>query len=111
MLWTCSGNTALSQKFWTTCCSRRGSELMYTWEMCRPTKKIGTVTPRLSTNTNHPTATKVTAPVPMDMSQISSNDPKTETVKQESDSYQREQDHECDADELFAVKGKGKGGF
>ena len=30
-------------------------------------------------------------------------------MEQESDSCQHEQDHECDGDELFAVKGKGKG--
>ena len=36
---------------------------------------------------------------------------KTETVEPESDSYQYEQDQECDGDELFAVKGQGKGGF
>ena len=32
-------------------------------------------------------------------------------VEQESDSYQYEQGQECDGDEVFAVKGKGKGGF
>ena len=42
---------------------------------------------------------------------MSSNVSKTETVEQESDSYQYEQDQECDGDELFAVKGKGKGVF
>ena len=42
---------------------------------------------------------------------MSSNVSKTETVEQESDSYQYEQDQECDGDELFAVKGKGRGGF
>ena len=52
-----------------------------------------------------------TTPVPMDASQMSSNVSKTETVEQENDSYQYEQDQECDGDELFAVKGKGKGGF
>ena len=64
----------------------------------------------MSTNTNTPT-TKVTALVPMDVSQMSSNVSKTETVEPESDSCQYEQDQECDGDELFAVEGKGKGGF
>ena len=62
-------------------------------------------------HTNTPTATKVTVPVPTDVSQMSSNVSKTETVEQENDSYQYEQDQECDGDELFAVKGKGKGVF
>ena len=88
-----------------------GSELMYTWEMCViRQEKAGTVTPRLSTNTNTHTATKVSAPVPMDVSQTSSNVSKSETVEQENASYQDEQDQECGGDELFAVKGKGKGG-
>ena len=30
---------------------------------------------------------------------------------EKNDSYQYEQDRECDGDELFAVKGKGEGGF
>ena len=42
---------------------------------------------------------------------MSSNVPKPETDEQESDSYQYEQDQACDGDEVFAVKGKGKGGF
>ena len=106
MLWTCSRDTAPSQRFGTTCCSRRGSELMYTWEMSAIShgKKYSR-----STNTNLPTATKVTVPVPTDVSQMSSNVSKTETV--ENDSYQNEQDQECDGNELFAVKGRGKGGF
>ena len=65
----------------------------------------------MSTNTNTPTATKVSAPVPMDVSHLSSNVSKTETVEQENDSYQYEHDQESDGDELFAVKGKGRGGF
>ena len=73
---------------------------VYVGDVCRPTKTIGTVTPRVSTNTNTPTATRVTALVPMDVSQMSSNVSKTETVEQE-----------CDGDELFAVKGKAEGGF
>ena len=36
---------------------------VYAGDVCHPTKKIGTVTPRVSTNTNTPTSTKVTAPV------------------------------------------------
>ena len=47
----------------------------------------------------------------MDVSQMSSNVPKSKTVEQENDSYQYEQAQEYDGDELFAVKGKGKGGF
>ena len=80
-------------------------------DVCHPTKKIGTVTSRVSTNTNTPTTKKATPPVPMDVSQMSSNALKNETVEQESDSYQYEQDQECDGDELFAVKGKGNCGF
>ena len=47
----------------------------------------------------------------MDVSQTSSNVSKTETEEQEGDSYQCEQDQECDGDEVFAVKGMGKGSF
>ena len=42
---------------------------------------------------------------------MSSNVSKPEIDEPESDSYQYEQDQECDGDEVFAVKGKGKGGF
>ena len=80
-------------------------------DVCHPTKKVGTITPRVNTNTSTPTATKATTPVPMDVSQMSSNVSKTETDEQENDSYQCEQDQECDGDEVFAVKDKGKGGF
>ena len=80
-------------------------------DVCHPTKKIGTVTPRVITNTSTPTATKATFLDPMDVSQMSSNVSKIEAEEQENDSYQHEQDHECDGDEVFAVKGKGKGGF
>ena len=54
--------------------------------------------------------TKATASVPMDVSQVSSNVPKTEAMEQESDFNQYEQGQECEGDELFAVKGKGTGG-
>ena len=47
----------------------------------------------------------------MDVSQMRSSNPKPETVEQQSDSQQYEQDQESDGDELFAVTGKGKGGF
>ena len=47
----------------------------------------------------------------MDVSQVSSNVPKTEAKEQESDSNQYEQDQECEGDELFAVGSEGKGGF
>ena len=84
---------------------------VYVGDVCHPTQKTGTVTPRVDTNTNTPTSTKAAAQVPMDVSQMSSNVPKTEEVEQESDSYQYEQDQECEGDELFAVKGKGKSVF
>ena len=80
-------------------------------DVCHPTKKVGTVIPHVSTYTNSPTATKVTAPVPMEVSQMGSSISKPETVEQQSDSYQYEQDQECDGDELFAVKGKGQASF
>ena len=74
--------------------------------VCHPTKN-GTVTPRVSTNTNTPTVTKVTTPVPMDVSQMTSNVSKPETEELESDSYQYGRDQECDGDEVFAVKREG----
>ena len=80
-------------------------------DVCHSKKKVGTVTSRVSTTTNIPTARKTTTPVPMDVSQMSSNVSKPETEEQESDSYQYEQDQECHGDEVFAVKGKGKGVF
>ena len=82
---------------------------VYAGDLCHSTKKPGTVTPRVSINTNTLNATKVSAPVPMDVSQMSSNISLNETEEQENDSYQYEQDRECDGDELFAVNGKGKG--
>ena len=84
---------------------------VYEGDVCHSTKKIDTDTPRVSTNTNTPTAVKTTTPVPMDVSQMSSNVSKPETEEQESDSYQDEQDQDCDGDEVYAVTGKGKGGF
>ena len=78
---------------------------VYVGDVCHPTKKIGTVTPRVSTNMPTP------ASVPMGVSQMSLNVSKTEAVEQENDTYQYEQDQECDGDELFAGKGKGKGGL
>ena len=75
-------------------------------EMCAIRQKNGTVAPRVSTNTGTPTATEAKTPVPMDVSQMSSNVSKPETDEQESDSCQYEQDQE-----VFAVKGKDKGGF
>ena len=82
---------------------------VFVGDVCHPTKKIGTVTSRANTNTF--ATTKTTNPVPMDVSQMSTNAFKNETVEQESDTYQYEQDQEGDGDELYAVKGKGKGGF
>ena len=84
---------------------------VYVEDVCHPTKKIGTVTPRVITNTSTPTATKATFLDPMDVYQMSSNVSKVKAEEQENDSYQHEQDHECDGDEVFAGKGKGKGGF
>ena len=78
-------------------------------DVCHSTKKIGNVTSRANTNT--PTTIKTTTPVPMYVSQMSSNAFKIETVEQDSDLYPYEQDPEGDGDELYAVKGKGKGGF
>ena len=78
-------------------------------DVCRPTRKIGTVTSRANTKTF--TTTKTTIPVPMDVSQMSSNALQNETVEQESDTCQHEQDQEEAGDELYAVNGKGKGGF
>ena len=69
---------------------------------------VCTVTPCVSTHTNTPTATEATTPIPMDVSQMNSNVSKTETDEQESDCCQNEQDQECDGDEVFAVKAKGK---
>ena len=74
--------------------------------MRHSTKKVGTVTSRVSTNTNTPTAVRTITPVPMDVSQMSSNVPKTEKLEQESDSYQHEQDQEFEGDEVYAVKGE-----
>ena len=43
---------------------------------------------------------------------MSSNVSKPETEELESVSHQQyEQDEECDGDEVYVVKGKGKGGF
>ena len=80
-------------------------------DVCHPTKKNGTVAPRVGANTGTPTATQAMTPVPIDVSQMSSIVSKPETDEQEADSYQYEQDQECDGDEVFAVKGKGEGGF
>ena len=84
---------------------------VYVGDVCHPTQKTGTVTPRVDPNTNTPTSSKATASVPMDVSQVSSNVPKTKAMEQESDSNQYEQDQECEGDELFAVGSEGKGGF
>ena len=46
---------------------------VYMGDVCHPTKKIGTVTPRVSTNANTNTTTEARAPVPMAVSQMSSN--------------------------------------
>ena len=77
---------------------------------CPATKNTVINPSRASMSTNSPSVTKST-PVPMDLSQMSSNAAKSETEDQESDSNQYELDPDGDGDELFAVKGKGKGGF
>ena len=56
---------------------------VYVGDVCHSTKKVCTVTPRVSTTTPTPTATKTTTPVPMDVSQMSSNVSKPETEEQE----------------------------
>ena len=61
-------------------------------------KKIVSTPSRVSVN--NPSVTKNT-PVPMDVSQMSSNAAKSEPEDQESDSYQYEQDPDGDGDELF----------
>ena len=49
--------------------------------------------------------------VPMDVSQMSSNALKNESGDQEHDTYQYDQDQDGEGAELYAVKGKVKGGF
>ena len=68
---------------------------MFVRDACPEIKKIVTTLLRVSTSTSNPTATKNTS----------------ETDGQENDSHQYEQDQECDGGEVFAVKGKGKGGL
>ena len=80
---------------------------VYEGDVCHSRKKVGTVTPRVSTNTKTLAATKTTTPVPMDVSQMSSNVSKPETEEQRSESYQYEQDQW----RRSVCKGKGKGGF
>ena len=52
---------------------------VYVGDVCHSTGKVGTVTPRVSTNANTPTAARTTTPVPMDVSQLSWNVSKPET--------------------------------
>ena len=82
---------------------------VFVGDVCHSTKKVGPVNTRVSSNTTTPTAKKITTPVLVDVSQMSSMVSKPETEEQESDPYQYEQDQECDGDEVFAVKRKGKG--
>ena len=84
---------------------------VYVGDVCHSTRKVGTVTPRVSANMNDPPATKTTTPVPTDISQLSSNVSKTETEEQESASYQYEQEQECDGDEAFCRQGEGQRWF
>ena len=46
--------------------ARQGADV-FVGDVRHPTKKIGIVIPRVNTNTNNSTATKVSAPVPMDV--------------------------------------------
>ena len=55
-------------------------------DVCPTTKKIVTTPSRVSTSMNSPTAKKNTT-VPMDVSQMSSTESKSETEGQEIDSY------------------------
>ena len=82
---------------------------VFVGDVCHSTKNVANVTSRANINT--PTTTKATDRVPMDVSQMSSNAFDEKIGEQESVSYQYEPDHEGDGDELFAVKGKGEGGF
>ena len=74
MLRTCSRNTALSSEIrdYTLQQARQCADV-FVGDVCHSTKKVGTVTPRVSTNTNTQTAAKTTTPVPMDVSQMRSN--------------------------------------
>ena len=80
-------------------------------DVCTATKKVVTTPSRANTRTNNSTASKNSTPVPMDVSQMCSDVPKSEAEGHESDSYQYEQDQDCDGDDLCLVKGKSKGGF
>ena len=82
---------------------------VFVGDVCHSTKKVGPVNTRVSSNTTTPTAKKITTPVLVDVSQMSFIVSKPETEEQESDPYQYEQDQECDGDEVYAVKRKGKG--
>ena len=59
------------------------------YDVFHPAKRIGTVTSRGSTNTNTPTATKVSAPITIDVFQMSSNVSKTETLQVFSVAHER----------------------
>ena len=83
----------------------------YVGDVCHSTKKVGTVTSRVSARTRTLFLPQVTAPVPLDVSQMSSNLSKPETDEQESDSHQYEQAQECDGDQVFAFKDKGQRWF
>ena len=111
MLWTCNRSAAVSQKSGTTYCTLQQARQradVFVGDVCHLTRKNVTVTQRVSTNMSTPTATKATTPVPMGVSQMSSNVPKTETDEQESEWCQNEQDQECDGD---GVCSQGQGWF
>ena len=82
---------------------------VFVGDVCRSGRRVGNITSRA--NTHISTTTKTTDPVRMDVSQMSTNAFKNETVEQVCDTSQCEQDQEGDGDELYAVKSKGKGGF
>ena len=111
MLWTCRHSTALSQRFETTRCNRRDSDLISTWEVCAIQQRNLSQSRYVRARTRTlPLPRRPQLRAPMDVSQMSSNVVKTET-EEESDTYQYEQDQECHGHELFAVKNKGKGGL
>ena len=84
---------------------------VYVGDVCHSTRKVGTVTPRVSANMNDPPATKTTTPVPTNISQLSSNVSKTETENRRVHRTNTSKSRNAMETKRFAVKGKGKGGF
>ena len=106
MLWTCSRNAALSQEFGITCCSRRGCELVKTWEMCAIRQSNWYSHATSEHKHEHSHCHKGHNSGSSGCSQMTSNVSKTETEEQDNDSYQHEQDQECDGDEVVAIKAR-----